>query len=146
MTGPAASSETVLTVVSLALTPFIEVMGAVPVGLALHMGAFEAALWTACGNSILVLVLLVLLEPLERIAWVRRLRRYTRLPPKLSRLLELYGLLAVAVFGPLTGMFVMLPAARLLGFQRRHLALAAISGSLVVSTVYASVMASLVQF
>ena len=134
------------TVASLAATPFVEVIGAVPVALALHMRPLEATLWTVIGNAILVMVLLVLLEPLERIAWVQHFRRYMRLPPTAKRLLERYGLLAVAILGPLIGMFITLSAARVLGFQRRYLAVAAISGSVVFSTLYASVLVWLVRF
>jgi uncharacterized membrane protein len=141
----AVSTAAILTVVSLALTPFVEVIGAVPAGLALHMGALEAATWAVLGNAILVSVLLVLLEPLERVVWVKRFRRYAPLPPTAKRMLEQYGLLFVAVFGPLIGMFIMLPAARLLGFQRRYLAVAAIAGSVVFTTLYASALAWLVR-
>ncbi len=146
MTSHVVSNGAVFTVISLAFTPFVEVIGAVPAGLALHMGALEAALWAVIGNAILVLVLLALLEPLERVAWVQKVRRYMRLPPTARRLLERYGLPVVAIFGPLIGMFIMLPAARVLGFQRRYLAVAAITGSVVFTTLYASAMAWLVRF
>ena len=44
MTSHVVSNGAVFTVISLAFTPFVEVIGAVPVGLTLHMGAPEAAL------------------------------------------------------------------------------------------------------
>jgi Ca2+/H+ antiporter, TMEM165/GDT1 family len=134
------------TVAGFAFTPFVEIIGAVPVGLALHMRPLEVALWSVIGNTILVIVLLALLEPLERVVWVQNFRRYLRLPPTARRLLERFGLPVVAIFGPLIGMFIMLPAALVLGFQRRYLALAAITGSVVFSTLYASALAWLVRF
>jgi Ca2+/H+ antiporter, TMEM165/GDT1 family len=134
------------TVAGLAFTPFVEVIGAVPVGLALHMAPLQAALLTMIGNTTLIVVLLAFLEPLERVPWVQKFRRSMRLPPMARRLLERYGLPVVAIFGPLVGMFIMLSAARVLGFQRRYLAVAAITGSVVFSTLYASVLALLVRF
>jgi Ca2+/H+ antiporter, TMEM165/GDT1 family len=146
VTSEVISIGAMATVASLAATPFVEIIGAVPVALALHMRPLEAALWSVIGNTILIVVLLALLEPLERVVWVQNFRRYLRLPPTARRLLERYGLPVVAIFGPLIGMFIMLPAARVLGFQRRYLAVAAITGSVVFSTLYASALAWLVRF
>lgn len=146
MTPHPVSDAAVFTIISLGLTPFVEVIGAVPAGLALHMQPFEAALWSVTGNIIEIIVLLSLLEPLERVVWVQNLRCHLRLPPVVIRLLVRYGLPFIAVFGPLVGMFIMLPAARLLGFPRRQLAMAAIGGSVVFTTLYVSAMAWLVRF
>lgn len=146
VTPPVVSDGAVFTVISLAFTPFVEVIGAVPAGLALHMQPLEAALWSVTGNTIEIIVLLTLLEPLERVIWVQNLRRHLRLPPMAIRLLVRYGLPFVAVFGPLVGMFIVLSAARLLGLPRRQLAVAAIAGSVVFTTLYASAMAWLVWF
>ena len=66
------SDGAVFTVVSLGLTPFVEVIGAVPAGLALHMQPFEAALWSVTGNIVEIIVLLTLLEqPHQRVLVVQ---------------------------------------------------------------------------
>jgi uncharacterized membrane protein len=134
------------TVWGLALTPFIEIAGAIPAGLALHLGALEAALWAVVGNAALVIVLIALMEPLEGLAWMRALQRRARLPPRGQQLLARFGLPFVALLGPLIGMFVVIPAARVLGFSGIRLGLAAIGGTALFSLVYAGLMAWLVRF
>ena len=131
------STEAITLVSSLGFTPFVEIIGAVPTGLALHMQPLEAAGWSVLGNNGLIIVLLFLLKPLETQAWFRTWRRQISIPAPMQRVLERFGAPAIMVLGPTIGMFFIVPIARGLGIPTVRVALAAMLGNALFALMYA---------
>jgi uncharacterized membrane protein len=128
---------------SLAFTPFVEILGAVPTGLALHLGPVQAAGWSVLGNDCLIVTLLLLLKPLERMAWFRRIQRKIPVPQRAQRFLERFGAPAVGILGPTVGMFLIIPVARALGMPTVRVATAAMVGNAIFAFGFAAVLQSI---
>ena len=137
MTLNLALTEAITLVSSLGFTPFVEIIGAVPTGLALHMEPLEAAGWSVLGNNGLIIVLLFLLKPLEKQAWFRTWRRQITIPTPMQRVLERFGAPAIVILGPTMGMFFIVPIARGLGIPTVRVALAAMVGNALFAMMYA---------
>jgi uncharacterized membrane protein len=140
VTPIAASEEAMILVSSLGFTPFVEIIGAVPTGIALHMGVIEAASWSVFGNNCLIIVLLLLLKPLEQSAWFRIWKQKVPIPQKAQHFLEHFGAPAVGILGPTIGMFLIIPVARGLGVPTLRVALAAMLGNALFALIYATVL------
>lgn len=140
MTPTAVSEEAIILVSSLGFTPFVEIIGAVPTGIALHMGVLQAASWSVLGNNCLIIILLLLLKPLERSAWFRSWQQKIPIPQKAQRVLENFGAPAVSILGPTIGMFLIIPIARGLGIPTVRVALAAMLGNVLFALIYATVL------
>jgi uncharacterized membrane protein len=134
------SEEAVLLVAGLGFTPFVEIIGAVPVGLALHMGVIQAVGYSLLGNDCLVVALLLLLKPLDRIRWFRAEKRNGSTHRRVQHMIERFGAPTVSLLGPAIGMFLTIPIARGLGISTARVALAAVIGNTLFALIYASIL------
>jgi uncharacterized membrane protein len=134
------STQAITLVSSLDFTPFVEIIGAVPTGIALQMGPVEAAGWAVLGNDGLIIALLILLKPLERLTWFRNWQRNVPIPRRAQRALERFGAPAVGILGPVLGMLLIVPIARGLGVPTMRVAIAAMLGNALFALLYASVL------
>jgi hypothetical protein len=134
------SEQAITLVSSLGFTPFVEIIGAVPTGIALQMGPIQAAGWAVLGNDCLIIVLLILLKSLERTAWFRTWQQKVPMPLRAQRAIERFGAPAVGFLGPVLGMLLIVPAARALGVPTMRVAIAAMIGNVLFAILYASVL------
>jgi uncharacterized membrane protein len=134
------SEKAILLVASLGFTPFVEVIGAVPTGLALHMGMIRSVGYSLLGNDCLVVTLLLLLKPIERLGWFRSEKRGGFTHRQVQQMIERFGMPTVGLLGPVIGMFLTIPIARGLGISTNRVALAAVIGNTLFALIYALIL------
>jgi uncharacterized membrane protein len=122
------------TVLTLAMTPFVEVLGSAPAGLALKLSVAETVIWSLIGNNLLIFGLLLFLKPLERFKWFQSATG--KIPQRASTLINRFGPPSVGVLGPLVGMFLVVPAARGFGMKTSSIAFSAVIGSSFFALLY----------
>jgi uncharacterized membrane protein len=134
------SKEAILLVAGLSFTPFVEIIGAVPAGLALHMGVIRTVGCSLLGNDCLMVVLLLLLKPLDRLGWFRTEQRNGSTHRRVQHMIERFGAPSIGLLGPAIGMFLTIPIARGLGMSTVRVALAAMIGNTLFALIYASIL------
>ncbi len=117
-------------VVIISSLPFIELRGALPVGMSLfHMGFWEAFMLSVAGNILPVLPLLILFRPMSR--WMMRFSWYEKFYDwlyhrtlKKSESVEKYGALGLILFTavplPTTGAWTACVAASLFDIKIKY--------------------------
>jgi len=121
-----------LSVWFLGFFPLAEIYIAVPAGLALGLGAVSVIVWAVFGNFLPVVLIHYAYDQLRQIAWVDRwLSRLSseRMQARINR----WGVWAVLVLTPWTGVWAMAAVAKALGMRGSVLLPAALISILVYS-------------
>ena len=114
--------------------PLAEIYIAVPAGLALGLGAVSAIGWAVFGNFVPVLLIHYGYDGLRRIAWMDRW--LGRLSNETMRArMDRWGVWAVLIFTPWTGVWAMAAVAKALGMSGSRLLPAALISILVYSVI-----------
>lgn len=114
--------------------PLAEIYVAVPAGMALGLSGLSVVVWSVFGNFLPIVLIHYGYESLMRVAWINRwLSRMAS--EKAKARMDRYGIWAVLVLTPWTGVWVMAATAKAFGMNGTRLMIAALVSILVYAVV-----------
>lgn len=133
-----------LYIIAMSMMPVVELRGAIPLGVSLGFSTLHSTILAIIGNSVIVPVLLLIIEPL--FAHMKRLEQLRGFVERLEvraaskvqhyrkyRLLGLFILVAIPV--PTTGVYTGCIAAVILRIRPRNASMAIIAGVIAAGTI-----------